>query len=50
MTVFAAIDECASNPCVNGGACRDHWKRFSCDCLPDLYKGPTCEDRESDTL
>jgi len=37
----AEIDECASNPCVNGGNCTDHLNRFKCEC-PAGYEGLTC--------
>ncbi|KAK2181108.1 hypothetical protein NP493_410g01020 [Ridgeia piscesae] len=44
MTCFADIDECASSPCLNGGTCHDLWHGFTCECLPDLYRGRTCKD------
>ena len=36
------IDECASDPCINGGTCSDLVNMFSCDC-PSLFTGDTCE-------
>ena len=29
------IDECTSNPCLNGGTCTDQVNGFTCSCLPD---------------
>lgn len=40
------IDECASNPCQNGGACKDTTNEFICTCVPDLYRGSVCETGE----
>ncbi|XP_011471983.1 sushi, nidogen and EGF-like domain-containing protein 1 [Oryzias latipes] len=36
------VDECASNPCQNGGTCKDHTNSFSCEC-PAGYTGLQCE-------
>ena len=36
------IDECASNPCLNGGECNDGAGAYSCDCPTD-WKGFNCE-------
>lgn len=35
------IDECAGNPCHNGGTCQDGINSFACRC-PEGYHGPTC--------
>ncbi|KAL1116918.1 hypothetical protein AAG570_005387, partial [Ranatra chinensis] len=32
---------CASEPCHNGGTCRDSWGTFLCDCA-DGWSGPDC--------
>ena len=40
--LFPDIDECASNPCRNGGTCTDGINEFTCACLPG-WSGPTCE-------
>ncbi|XP_060536860.1 cubilin [Cylas formicarius] len=37
-----STDDCALNPCKNGGACRDLFNGFLCGCL-DGWEGPTCE-------
>lgn len=34
-------DECASNPCVNGGTCTDLIDGFKCSCQRGFY-GPRC--------
>lgn len=28
------VNECASNPCINGGSCEDGVNQFICHCLP----------------
>ncbi|XP_064605715.1 uncharacterized protein LOC135470608 [Liolophura sinensis] len=41
------VDECASNPCVNGGTCtQPQPNSFLCSC-PLLFSGPTCERRKT---
>jgi len=37
------IDECASNPCLNGGTCYDLVNGYRCDCSP-AYTGRTCSE------
>ncbi|XP_034105808.1 LOW QUALITY PROTEIN: cubilin homolog [Drosophila albomicans] len=37
------VNECASNPCKNGGTCHDAYKSFQCIC-PKNWQGATCED------
>ena len=39
-------DDCASNPCLNGGTCNDLLNNFNCSC-PDGFSGPQCEVRGS---
>lgn len=39
---FSDVNECASHPCQNGGACTHGVNSFSCQC-PDGFGGPTCE-------
>ena len=36
------IDECASNPCQNGGTCADDVNRYDCTCEAG-YTGTYCE-------
>jgi Notch-like protein len=31
------VDDCASNPCMNGGRCNDEIGGFVCDCLKGNY-------------
>ena len=40
---LADIDECISDPCQNGGTCKDEGNRFTCHCK-DGYNGRTCEN------
>ena len=37
------VNECASNPCLNGGSCIDLIGRFSCRC-PEGFDGKNCEN------
>ncbi|XP_035687115.1 fibropellin-1-like [Branchiostoma floridae] len=37
------IDECASNPCLNGGTCLEHLGFFQCEC-PGPFTRDRCED------
>ncbi|XP_059574368.1 neurexin-2-beta isoform X3 [Alligator mississippiensis] len=41
--------QCSSAPCRHGGACREGWNRFVCDCVGTGYLGPLCE-REATVL
>ncbi|CAH1802350.1 unnamed protein product [Owenia fusiformis] len=36
------IDECQSDPCLNGGNCTDRVNGFTCDCIPG-FTGTKCE-------
>lgn len=36
------LDECASNPCQNGGMCNDRANSYTCSCPPG-YLGQHCE-------
>ena len=40
--MLAEIDECWSQPCLNGGRCKDHVAKFLCLCEPG-YTGHHCE-------
>ena len=35
-------DNCASNPCQNGGTCTDELNQYNCTCV-DGYTGDHCE-------
>jgi len=39
----ADIDECISDPCQNGGTCKDEENRFTCQCTPG-YDGVICDN------
>ena len=39
--VLVDTDECASNPCVNGGVCTDGIDVFTCTCAAG-FMGVTC--------
>ena len=36
------IDECASNPCLNGGTCTNRVNGFTCSCVPG-FNGTQCQ-------
>ena len=38
------LDDCSSNPCLNGGSCTDGIHDYKCTC-PDNYKGKNCESK-----
>ena len=40
--IVVDTDECASNPCQNGGSCSDEVNKFSCSCASG-YEGATCQ-------
>ena len=43
------IDECASDPCFNGGQCTDGINTFTCMCEPG-FEGFVCENSEFDVI
>ncbi|XP_057163092.1 coagulation factor VII isoform X2 [Ursus arctos] len=42
-------DQCASNPCQNGGSCEDQLQSYICFCLDD-FQGRNCETNKKDLL
>uniref|UniRef100_A0A8C8ZYJ6 Coagulation factor VII n=1 Tax=Prolemur simus TaxID=1328070 RepID=A0A8C8ZYJ6_PROSS len=49
VTRSADGDQCASNPCRNGGSCEDQLQSYICFCLPD-FEGRNCETNKNDKL
>lgn len=47
MFVSADVNDCAGQPCENGGTCRDLDGDFKCHC-PSPYVGKHCQLRKSD--
>ena len=41
------IDECSSNPCLNGARCQDYVDSYTCTCLPG-FSGPNCGHNDDD--
>ena len=42
FTSLADINECSSQPCLNGGTCHDHVTYYECFC-PSGYSGQNCQ-------
>ncbi|XP_015399937.1 coagulation factor VII [Panthera tigris] len=42
-------DQCASNPCQNGGSCEDQLQSYICFCLEN-FEGRNCETNKKDQL
>ena len=42
MLFLVDIDECTSNPCVNGGTCIDQVNGYRCQCT-SKWQGPRCQ-------
>ena len=38
------VNECSSDPCVNGATCDDHVASYSCQCVPG-YEGINCQGK-----
>lgn len=45
LTHSADGDQCASNPCQNGGSCEDQFQSYICFC-PEEFEGRHCETSE----
>ncbi|KAF6718827.1 crumbs-like protein 1 [Oryzias melastigma] len=43
----AEIDECSSNPCLNGATCQDRFNHFKCVCVPG-FSGRLCENNKEE--
>ena len=39
------VDECSSQPCLNGGVCTDAQAEYVCKCVPG-YGGKNCDKGE----
>ena len=37
------FDDCAGNPCMNGGDCTDGLYEFTCNCTLVAYDGEICQ-------
>ena len=42
LCITKLVDECASNPCQNGGTCSDGFNEYTCSCVAG-YEGANCE-------
>ncbi|PVD37242.1 hypothetical protein C0Q70_04237 [Pomacea canaliculata] len=40
--IEGCIGKCASNPCFNGGTCREGYYRYTCDCSYTPWRGWNC--------
>ena len=49
LFMFVEVNECQSNPCLNGGTCVDGLKSYRCICS-ERYTGDNCELREYSTF
>ena len=45
LCCFIDINDCASDPCLNGATCVDGVNMYTCDCV-DGYTGTHCETGE----
>nr|ACO06219.1 coagulation factor VII (predicted) [Dasypus novemcinctus] len=48
-TIYSDGNQCASNPCQNGGSCVDELQSYVCFCLAD-FEGRNCEKNKSSQL
>ena len=42
LCLFVDLDDCVSQPCLNGGECIDGVNSYSCRCTPQ-WQGPICQ-------
>ena len=47
--IFSDINECSSNPCLNGGSCSDQVNGYVCSCAAG-YTGLWCETGRTQSL
>ena len=47
LFLFTAINQCASNPCLNGASCSNEANGFVCKCKPGFY-GDLCETEKDE--
>ena len=40
---FSDIDDCDTNPCLNGGTCQDEVNGYTCNCVAG-FNGATCNN------
>ena len=48
LLILVDIDDCADQPCQNGGTCIDSVNDYSCNCV-DGYSGKDCSVGKSKT-
>ncbi|XP_018417742.1 PREDICTED: coagulation factor VII [Nanorana parkeri] len=46
---YSDIDQCLSNPCLNGGTCSDQIQSYVCNC-PEGYEGRNCETNVEESI
>lgn len=49
LLYLSDVNECAAQPCNNGGTCRDLDGDYSCQC-PSPYVGKQCKQRTSTSI
>ena len=42
---YVLVDQCISNPCLNGANCTDAYNNYKCTCIAG-YTGRNCETGE----
>ena len=43
LFIFSEINDCESDPCLNGGQCNDGTNSYACNCFDTDYRGAHCE-------
>jgi len=44
---ISVFNQCSTNPCRNGGVCKNEPDSFTCDCSATSFSGNTCSDGRS---